>query len=232
MSRQKNVYVFIGPPGAGKGSLSQYCTVHLGWTQLSTGNLCRKNIAEKTKIGMEIDFALKSGKLVSDTLITDMVGQWFDQQISNSNISAIILDGFPRTVPQAEALQDLLQEKLSFLKLNVVRLSLSDDVIITRLGSRYICANKECQAVYSVLPNSAMAPKNMGKCDKCSGSLLRREDDQKESVKERLVMYHKHEKALLDFYKKAGRSVIDVAVDKPLEKVFDEFKKLIDVNDS
>jgi len=227
LNRLKEVYVFIGPPGSGKGTLSNLCVTELGWVQLSTGNLCRKHITEQTEIGKQIDFALKSGKLVSDDLIIQLVNDWFSQVITQ--VEAVILDGYPRTKHQAEALNRFINDFKGRLQVKVVRFSLDDDIIINRLGSRYTCANKNCQAVYSMVEGSELAPKNPNTCDKCAGSLVRRADDAFDSIKERLAIYHKHENDLLQFYRSLGYSVIDFNVDKNLNMVFDEFKQLANI---
>lgn len=106
---QEKIFIFIGPPGSGKGSLSSLCTQKFGWKQLSTGNLCIKHIANETSIGKKIDFAIKSGKLIEDDLITQMITEWFTNQSVNS--LAVILDGYPRTVEQARFFDDFIKKK-------------------------------------------------------------------------------------------------------------------------
>ena len=106
MTSNQQLVIFIGPPGAGKGSISQLCVQAFGWKQLSTGYLCRKHINEQTEIGKEIDFSIKSGKLVSDRLIVTLVEQWLADPSQHE--SPIILDGFPRNIAQAEALHEII----------------------------------------------------------------------------------------------------------------------------
>lgn len=222
---QQNVFIFIGPPGSGKGSISSLCTEKFGWKQLSTGNLCRKHIARQTKIGKEIDFAIKSGKLVSDSLITGMVIDWFMQMGDQDGIT--ILDGFPRTRAQAESFNELLEKQLDHLKLHVIRFGIRDESIIARLCGRYICQNKECQAVYSLLPGSALAPQCENVCDKCGMVIGRRKDDEENAVRERLEIYHRHEKQLLDFYRQIERHIHEIDADKSLHQVFEDFKSVV-----
>lgn len=224
MSPGKNVFIFIGPPGSGKGTVSQLCVNTLGWVQLSTGNLCRKHIAENTQIGKQIDFALKSGKLVSDSLINEMVHDWFGTTIQRSD--NIILDGYPRTVAQAKALHDFLVKSMPEVRVQVVRFFASDEVVISRIGHRLVCSNKDCQQVYSTNPG-ARKPKHEMICDECSSLLVRRNDDEGSSVKDRLQTYHKHERELIDFYKQAHLAVREFEVERPLEQVFDDFKKIV-----
>ncbi len=221
-SQQGNVFVFVGPPGSGKGSLSQLCAKKLGWKQFSTGNLCRKHIGEGTQIGKEIDFIIKSGKLISDSLISKMVEEWFTGRLGQ--FSVVILDGYPRTIAQARALNELLKTKFVSLRLHVVRFFISDEQVIVRLGGRYTCQNKECQAVYSLIKGSSLAPQKNMSCDVCSVSLERRKDDGAVAVQERLKGYYKHEQALLDFYKESGQMVHELNVERPLNMVFDDFK--------
>ena len=215
------VVIFLGPPGAGKGSLSQLCKEYLGWRQLSTGNLCRRHIDRGTSIGKEIDFAIKSGKLISDSLISDMVRQWF---IEEKTLESVILDGFPRTVSQAEQLQHLVEE--TGTNLSIIRLNISDEQVIKRLSTRYICQNHECQQVYS-LGNPAFTPKKLMICDYCQYSLGKRKDDEESSVQERLRIYHQHAQKLITFYQEKGFKICELNVDQPLQKIFEELGKLM-----
>lgn len=226
MSLNKEILVFLGPPGSGKGSISELCVKNFGWTQLSTGNMCRKHIAEQTQVGKAIDFAIKSGKLVSDELVTSMIEQSLQEYLEHS--SKIILDGYPRTVAQARQLAHLLGTKFKNIKLKLVRFNVPDELLIERLSARYICKNQNCQAVYSLLDGSQQAPKHGLVCDKCSQPLYRREDDEPAAVKERLKMYHAYEQDLLNFYlKEQPENVIDLTANKALAEVFEDFKKRI-----
>lgn len=224
----KQIFVFLGAPGAGKGALSHACVKKLGWKELSTGNECRKHRSEGTKIGQEIDFAIKSGTLVSDDVIIDMVSQWIEENVNST--SAVILDGFPRTVAQAQGLINLLKhEELGVLRLNVFQLMLDDEVIVKRLSSRKLCTNKSCQAVYSTLVDS-LKPKQEGICDLCQGKLITRDDDNPETIRERLRTYHYHAQALLDFYKEEGYVIGQINVDQLPEKVFENFLTVANIH--
>lgn len=225
MKTQKDIYLFIGPPGSGKGSLSSICVKNLGWHQLSTGNLCRQHIAEQTEIGKQIDFAIKSGKLVSDSLVTDMVEQWLTDAIEKA--PGIILDGFPRTTNQAQALHGILShQKFSSAKLVIIKLVISDELIVARLAGRYICNNNECQKVYSLINGSSLQPKQGLNCDECSGLLVRRSDDSEESVRERLRNYYAHESDLLKFYANLGQRIDSIDVARSLDIIFSEFNNV------
>ncbi len=224
MKQGKSIYLFMGPPGAGKGSLAQRCVEELGWKQLSTGNLCRKNINEGTKVGKEIDFFINSGKLVPDELISTMVDQWLKNETDEA--SAVILDGYPRTQSQADLLEDVLKE-MDQWQLKIINLILNDEAVIDRLSRRFICKNTECQAVYSLDPNCMALADRCIVCDICNESLCRRKDDAPESVRERLVIYHRHADSLLTFYQDKGYVINNLAVNKPLAEVFNEFKRLM-----
>lgn len=219
-------FILIGPPGSGKGTLSNLLVSEHDWIQLSTGNLCRKHIAQGTSLGQQIDFAIKSGKLVPDEVITDMVAQWIEQQPEGS---CILLDGYPRTVAQAHAFTQMLSTRFGDAQAEVIRLTIADDKVIERLHGRVVCRNKECQAVFSLIAGSPVAPKQEMVCDKCSAELERRADDELETIKSRLRTYYQHETPLVDFYQGAGQSVHKLDVGKKLEDIFVDFKKLVSV---
>jgi adenylate kinase len=219
----KEAYIFIGPPGSGKGSLSKLCIEHFGWAQLSTGNLCRKHIIEETEIGKQIDFTIKSGKLISDDLITQLVDEWLGQMVQEGR--TVILDGFPRNALQVNNLFALLKEKYASLKVKVVRFLISDETAVHRICSRYVCQNKHCQAVYSANAASGLTSKEDMKCDGCGNLLGRRDDDAVETVINRLKVYRDFEEDMLATLNKVQGNMIDVHVERPLHEIFDTFKK-------
>jgi len=220
----------MGPPGAGKGSLAQLCIKELGWVQLSTGNLCRQHIAQKTQIGLEIDFFIKSGKLIPDPLIIEMVK---DSLIKlGDSTQAFILDGFPRTVGQAQALDELLHKDSSFSSFDVVivNLILDDAVALNRVSSRLVCKNMDCQKVYSAATNADALKSDM-MCIECTSPLIRRVDDNHGTIKERLMIYHKHAHELINYYEKNGRNIERLMVERPLGEVFGSFCQLMGYKD-
>ena len=223
----RKIVIFIGPPGSGKGSLSELCVQRLNWRQFSTGNLCRKHILDGTDIGKQIDFAIKSGKLISDRLMIDMVRDCFRSEFENA--STVILDGFPRTVPQAIALQELLagSDFGEAVSLTVVRLLVGDEELVQRLSGRLVCQNKSCQSVYSCA-NGGRLPRTEGVCDECSSSLIRRADDDISAVRERLKIYRQHEQELVNFYDRQGL-IKNLDVSQPLEVVYESFLALVSV---
>ncbi len=217
----KDIYIFIGPPGSGKGSLANVCSERFGWDVLSTGNLCRKHIVEQTEIGKEIDFAIKSGTLISDELICRMVEHWFLGKIENNN--SIILDGYPRTLEQAKIFNNLLKNSDKQLKLHVIEFVISDKVVIERLFFRLTCSNKECQAVYCVSEGSLRAPQKKDICDRCGSTLVRRVDDEITAIQKRLEVYHKHAQSFLNYYENNGYPIVRLDAEKSLEVVFKDF---------
>jgi adenylate kinase len=221
-----HIVILVGPPGSGKGSLSESCIREFGWVQLSTGNLCRKHIAEQTEIGKEIELAIKAGVLISDTLITKMVEEWLE---ANKEVSTVILDGYPRTVPQAAALDLFLNDTMSDVQTTIVRFYVPDEEIVQRLGGRIVCINKKCQAVYSTR-EPLLQPKKEMICDLCCGPLGRRKDDAPETVRDRLEVYHVHESALIGYYLKKGACVVDLEGNKPVGEVLGDFKGLVGVD--
>lgn len=241
MKTDKRIYIFLGPPGAGKGSLSQLCTKRLGWKQLSTGNLCREHIAQQTEIGKHIDFAIKSGKLIADSLIIDMVQDWINKELAAEAVHdeetaqqhaqasellirarTVILDGFPRTLAQARALHALI-EKMEGIALHLVHLKLSDEEIKYRLQARSVCQNEKCQRVYSLHKHSHLEPVKYMTCNECEAPLVRRSDDEENAIMERLRVYHGHEQEMLNFYEEVGHKVHLLEVNAPLEEVYSLF---------
>ncbi|MBA3954559.1 nucleoside monophosphate kinase [Candidatus Dependentiae bacterium] len=215
----KDIVIFLGPPGSGKGSLSQLCVRRLGWMQFSTGNLCREHIANATDIGKQIDFAIKCGKLISDSLIIEMVEEWLRLQLMQPR--AIILDGFPRTTVQATALHKLLKsDDFKDVNLHVVKMSVPDERIIKRLSARLICRNNKCQAVYSLHPEASLKPRQEMVCNECEDILVRRPDDEENAIKERLLIYHKHELDLINFYTSVDQPITLLNVERSLEDVY------------
>ncbi len=217
------MFVFVGPPGSGKGSLSQLCVQELAWRQISTGNLCRKHIEKQTEIGKEIAFILKAGKLVSDELITRIVHEGLAKHIEQN--TAVILDGYPRTMIQAQLFGKLAEKIVMPFHIIIVKFSIDDTVVVERLSSRYMCQNQDCQIVYSVRSGSGLAPKREGICDACGSLVDRRKDDTPEVIRERLRLYYQHEQGLLDFYKKAGYALHEFSSDQPLEQLFGQFRE-------
>ncbi len=216
----KKIIVFLGAPGSGKGALSRLCVENFGWKQLSTGNLCRKHRSEGTELGKQIDFALKSGTLVSDQVIIDIAAQWIDQEIKSA--PGIILDGFPRTVVQGEGFLTFLATQKPDIRLVIIELRVPDHEIIERLSTRVVCTNKSCQAVFSSRTDGLM-PKEAGTCDQCGSLLMQRDDDRPEVISARLITYHQHRDSLVNFYKNTGYVVHVIDGNRGNAEVFESF---------
>lgn len=185
--------ILLGPPGAGKGTQAKNLVDHCGIAHISTGDLLRRAVAEGTPLGQEAHRFMKAGELVPDDLIIQMV----EDRIAEADCSkGFLLDGFPRTVPQADALEGMLKRK--GLKIDLVLLLLvDDDDLVRRLSGRRSCS--QCGAVYHLVFSP---PKREGVCDACGGeALIQREDDKEATVRNRLKVYHNQTGPLIDYYK-------------------------------
>jgi adenylate kinase len=188
--------VLFGPPGAGKGTQAKRLEDKYEIAQLSTGEMLRAEVAEQTDIGREADAIMKRGALVPDTLITSMISARLDRDDCRNGF---ILDGFPRTVGQAEALDDVLASKR--LKLDhVLSIEVEDEAMIERIVGRFTCAG--CGEGYH---DKFKRPKVDGVCDVCGSSEFeRRSDDNPETVRQRLKAYHLETEPVLRYYEKQG----------------------------
>jgi len=182
--------VMLGPPGAGKGTYASRLTVRLGIPHISTGDMVREEIKKQTDLGLKIKEYSDRGALVPDEIIIKLLAERLRKPDCNRGF---ILDGFPRTISQAEALENIAKIDL------VINLNVPDDIIITRLSNRLICS--KCGAIYNLL---TLKPKKEGVCDKCGGKLYQREDDKPEVIKERLNVYRKQTEPLIEYYAKKG----------------------------
>jgi adenylate kinase len=184
-----NILLF-GPPGAGKGTQSSLLVEHGGMKHISTGDLFRAAIKNKTPLGMKVKAVLDAGQLVSDDLTIGLV----EEALSQLDGKAFILDGFPRTVAQATALETLLKKKDMQLG-RVISLRVPRDLLMSRLTGRRVC--KSCGAVYHV---DSKRPKVEGVCDVCGGQVVQRDDDKAEAISVRLEAYEKSTKPLTTYY--------------------------------
>lgn len=195
---QKNIFIFMGAPGSGKGTLASICRKSFNWKKLSTGDLCRKHISNQTEVGIKIKQIIESGELVADDIIASMIKDWLLEQ--EDKASDIIFDGYPRTLGQAETFCEFLKNELQGFQVWIVKLNVPEHVIVERILSRLICGNKSCQAVYSAMPNSSHAPEKHMICDSCEALLESRIDDTKDSILHRISVYSKHENKIIDFF--------------------------------
>ena len=190
--------IFLGPPGAGKGTQAQRICAALDIPQISTGDILRRAIKEQTATGLKAKSFIDAGKLVPDDVIIDIVK---DRLAQDDCQKGYILDGFPRTVPQAEALEGIASIDA------VVELEVADQLLIERLSGRRVCL--KCGATYHVSKLNGET-----KCAACGDNLIQRDDDKAETVLNRLTVYHSQTAPLVDFYQGKGLlKVIDGAQD-------------------
>lgn len=189
---QQKVIILLGPPGSGKGTQAVRLSKDLGIPHISTGDLFRENIGKNTDLGKRAKTFMDAGRLVPDELVLEML---FDRVSRPDCNRGYLLDGFPRTIPQAEA----LESHLSNAKVIALNLNVNDEVIVKRAEGRLTC--KTCGHVYN---RHFSPPQKEGICDKCSGELYQRTDDTAAVVTERLKVYHEQTKPLIQFYEKKG----------------------------
>lgn len=195
--------ILLGAPGAGKGTQAEIISAKLGIPTISTGNILREAVKNGTEIGLQAKSFMDAGKLVPDEVIVGIVKERVAQDDCKKGF---ILDGMPRTIPQAEALvaQDVKIDK-------VVSIEIADEVIENRMTGRRVCAS--CGASYHVVANP---PKAEGVCDACGGELTIRKDDAPETVKNRLQVFHNETEPLKAFYENMG-ILVEVKGDQPIE---------------
>jgi adenylate kinase len=208
--------ILLGPPGAGKGTQAAWLRERHGIPQLSTGDMLRDAVAEGTEVGKKAKSGMEAGNLVSDDIINAIVEERIDRE---DCANGFILDGYPRTVAQAEALEAMLHKRGLSLDA-VVTLEVDEDELILRIAGRLSCA--DCGAGYH---ERFQPPATPGVCDECGGrQLIRRKDDNPESVKTRLEAYRRQTAPLLPFYEARGL-VRKVDGMRPVEEVRDAIER-------
>lgn len=189
------IVIMLGAPGTGKGTIAGILAKELDIPQVSTGDIFRKNISEKTQLGQLAESYIKNGKLVPDDVTVKLVE---DRLEADDAKNGVILDGFPRTVAQAEALDEILQNINKKVDITI-NLTTPEEEIIERVVNRRICS--KCKKVYNLVLN---APKKEGICDNCGSELIAREDDNEETIKSRLQTYFEQTSPLVEYYNKKG----------------------------
>jgi adenylate kinase len=201
------VIILLGPPGAGKGTIANEIKKENDIPIISTGDILRDAIKKGTELGKEAQSYVNSGKLVPDCLIMKII----EERVKKEDcINGFMLDGFPRTIQQAEEL-DLLMQRLKNEINQVFYFKTSDNIIINRLSSRRVCT--KCKAIYNLNYNP---PKNKNKCDKCGGQLIQRDDDKKETILKRLKVFKEETFPLVKFYKEKN-ILTKINADRDLE---------------
>lgn len=206
--------IFLGPPGSGKGTYSKRISPIRDVSHISTGDILRENIKNQTGIGNEAKIYIDKGELVPDEIVIEMLKTRISQPDCEKGF---ILDGFPRTIEQAKAIQESTKIDI------VINLNLPEEILIEKICARRVC--KGCGDIYNIadinregIRMPPMNPKQEGICDKCGDELIQRDDDNEETVKQRLEVYKKQTQPLIDFYKQEGL-LKDVHITGPPEEM-------------
>jgi adenylate kinase len=204
--------IFLGPPGAGKGTIADLAVETLKIPHISTGDLFRAAVKNGTELGLKVKGILASGGLVPDDVTIALVKERLAEKDAKAGW---ILDGFPRTIPQAEALEAMAPAD------RVVNFEVADEVVVGRLSTRRVC--RSCGKIYNA---KTMAPKKEGLCDACGGEVYTRDDDKESSIRVRLDTYRKQTSPLIDWYGKKGKLLTIDGVGDP-KAVLDRFEAVI-----
>jgi adenylate kinase len=205
--------IMLGAPGAGKGTISEMVQKKYAIPQISTGDLLREAVKNKTNLGLSAKQFMDRGELVPDHLVLSLL----QQRIAKADCSnGFILDGFPRNIAQAEEL-----EKLGISADKAINFDVSEETVIDRLAGRRTC--KDCGAIFNI---KTAPPKTEGVCDKCGGTLYQREDQKPEVVRERLKTYKEQTEPLISYYRKKD-ILADVSAESAPEEIFEEVEEIL-----
>ena len=206
--------IFLGPPGAGKGTLAARAVDILAVPHISTGAIFRSAIAAQTPLGLKVKAIIDAGKLVDDETTIDLVKERLAEDDAQKGF---ILDGFPRTIPQAEALAQFSSVD------KVVNFDIPDSLVLERLGGRRVC--RKCGHNFHIIFDK---PKQEGVCDHCGGEVYTRDDDKSEAIQKRIEVYRAQTAPLIDFYRGKG-VLVDVDARPAVDQVVENFKKSLGV---
>ena len=202
--------ILLGPPGVGKGTIASKLSKKMKVPHISAGDMLRENVAQKTELGAKAKNYMDKGLLVPDELVIEMIKERLKRKDCKKGF---ILDGFPRTIPQAEFLDRALEE--SHLKINYVLNLVADEmIIIERLSGRRICS--KCDSIYHI---KNLMPKKEDVCDKCGAKLFRRVDDKPTTIRNRIRVYQEQTKPLIEFYRER-KILIEIDTEKPIDEIF------------
>ena len=204
--------IMLGAPGAGKGTPAIKIADKYGIPHISTGDIFRYNIKNNTELGKKAKTYMDQGKLVPDELTCDLL---LDRVAKDDCKNGYILDGYPRTIPQAEVLEKALNEKGDSIDF-AINVNVPDDNIVNRMSGRRTCP--QCGETYHIVYN---APKKEDVCDKCGSALIQRDDDKPETVQKRLAVYHEQTEPLVEYYKNKGKYK-EVDGTKSMDDVFSD----------
>ncbi|MBI4461639.1 MAG: adenylate kinase [Acidobacteria bacterium] len=210
--------VLLGPPGAGKGTQARELAKHFGVPQIATGDMFRDHVARRTELGQQAKAIMERGELVSDDIVSAMV----EERIQRPDCRrGFLLDGFPRTLPQAERLEEILSQA-GFPPVLAINLEVSYDRLVWRSTGRRTC--KTCGAIYNVYDRPPRLP---DRCDRDGGGLFQRADDREEVVRERLGQYERKSRPLIDFYRQRG-ALLEVGGDEAPEVLTGRLLELLE----
>ena len=206
--------IILGPPGAGKGTQAVRIAERVGVQHISTGDLLRDSVSKGTELGKKAEGFMNQGLLVPDDIILGMISN----KLNETFAPGWILDGFPRTVVQAEALSGLLKEKEIELD-HVILIDVDSEILVKRLTGRRVCA--DCGAIYNI----EVMEKDMQKCVKCGGQLITRDDDREETVRRRLEVYNELTAPVLDYYSKTDELLMSIDGARAIDEITLEIMK-------
>jgi adenylate kinase len=209
--------ILLGPPGSGKGTQAQRLSRNLQLEHIATGDLLRAAIREMSELGRRAKSYVESGQLVPDELVNDLIAERFRRP---DRPSRFVMDGYPRTVAQAQAFDEMLRETGLDLSA-VILLKVDDEEIVRRLGQRWSCPKEGCKANYHT---ENKPPKVAGKCDDCGSALIQRADDKPDTVRARLKVYHRDTVELIPYYRSRGL-LHEVPGQGSIEQIYDRIAK-------
>jgi adenylate kinase len=212
--------ILLGPPGCGKGTQAKLLSRNMRLEHIGTGDLLRAAMRERSHVGRRAEPFVQSGQLVPDNMVNDLIAERFDR---GDRPDRFVLDGYPRTLAQAEALERILRSAGSNVTA-VLLLDVPDEEIVRRVGHRWSCPKAGCKATYHTESNP---PKKSGICDDCGTALVQRPDDQPETVRARLKVYHKDTVELIPYYKARGL-LHSVQAQGSIEQVYDSIVKTLE----
>jgi adenylate kinase len=210
--------VMFGPPGAGKGTQAKLLSDELNIPHISTGDILRENVKKGTALGAKAKTYMDKGELVPDKVLIDIIKERLQKPDTRKGF---ILDGFPRTIPQAEALDEILEDINKRLDA-VINVDVGASELVRRLSGRWSC--KSCGAPYNL---ATKPPKVPGICDACGGELYQRDDDKEAAIKNRIAVYKKQTEPVLNYYKKKG-ILIDIDGEREIEEVTADVRKALE----
>ncbi len=210
--------IFLGPPGAGKGTQAKIIAGRFHIPHISTGDILREAVASGSELGKKVKNIMESGELVPDELMIDIVKERIEKEDCKDGF---IFDGFPRTIVQANALDMMLREMDKEIE-GAIYFNVAEDEVVKRISARRVCS--KCGAVYNLVYSP---PRIDGICDKCGGTLYQRDDDKEETVRKRYSVYMEKTVQLLDYYKKQGK-LFEVDASKDIEDVKDKIMEIME----